>query len=125
MQEKMNTTQNSNRNNVEIPEAVNALDHVKYQLATEMGINVPKVTKPDGSVAYDWRMVPSYFCGAVGGEMVKRMMQFAEKMAAEGHNVLYKEPGEGNVPHEEMSSQPTPYEGPSDQIGDAPQGDLH
>jgi Small, acid-soluble spore proteins, alpha/beta type len=115
-QEKMNSQTQGTQNNVEIPEAQGALDSIKYELAKEMGINVPRKQKPDGTMVYDWRMVPSYFCGAVGGEMVKRMMQFAEKMAAEGHNVLVKEPGEETAPHFSQASQPLPYEGPTDEM---------
>jgi len=113
MHDKINsqTTGNNGRNVIEIPEAASAMDKIKYELANELGIKVPKKKTPAGE-AYDWRMVPSYYCGAVGGEMVKRMMQFAEKMAAEGHNVLVKEEGEGTVPHFDEQNPPMPYQGP-------------
>jgi small acid-soluble spore protein A (major alpha-type SASP) len=113
MKPKINSTSLNgpgNVNRIEIPAAREALDNAKYELADEMGINVPK--RGD---AYDWRMVPSYYCGAVGGEMTKRMIQFAEVMAAQGHDFLLREKGEGNVPHE-TGSPPTPYEGPTKDI---------
>jgi hypothetical protein len=109
MEQKINNGTNVNQKNLEMPESAEAMDRMKYEIATEMGLNIPKKGK-----SYDWRMVPAYYCGAIGGEMVKRMMQFAEKMAAEGHNVLLKEEGEGMVPHD--SEPPTPYEGPSKPI---------
>ena len=107
---KLNNAPGQNQNRIELPESVEALDEIKYKIADEIGVNVPKKGK-----ARDWRMVPSYYCGAVGGKVVKRMMQYAEKMASEGHDVLVKEENEGNVPHD--TRPPTPYEGPTEPIG--------
>lgn len=109
MQDKVNNGTNVNQKNLEMPESAEAMDAMKYQIAKEMGLNIPMKGKK-----YDWRMVPAYYCGAIGGEMVKRMMQFAEKMAAEGHDVLIQEDGEGMVPHDR--EKPTPYQGPTKPI---------
>ena len=112
MDDKINSTTTGTQNQIEIPEARDALDAIKYQVANSIGVKVPKNSKGK----YDWRMVPSYYCGAVGGEMVKRMMQFAEKMAAQGHNVLLQEEGEGTAPHFAESSPPMPFNGQENQL---------
>ena len=118
MEQKLNSTTNgAGGNRIEIPEAKDAMDSIKYRIAKEIGVNIPTKKTAKG-IAYDWRMVPSYYCGAVGGEMVKRMMQFAEKMAAEGHDVIVKESGEGFASHENASPEVTPYEGPTGPVAD-------
>jgi hypothetical protein len=109
MEPKINNAPNQSK--VEIPEAKDALDAMKYKIANEMGINVPKKGK-----AFDWRMVPSYYCGAVGGEIVKRAIQHMERMVAEDGNKIDDvlksvEVNEGKVPHD--TEPPTPYEGPT------------
>lgn len=83
MQEKINRA--ANQNNVEHPAARNALDTLKYEIARELGITVPKVGD-----AYDWRLVPSFYCGIIGGEIVKRSMQMVEKSLAEEPQVIAK-----------------------------------
>ena len=112
MEPKINNAPNQSK--VEIPEAKDALDAMKYKIANEMGLNIPKAGK-----AFDWRMVPSYYCGAVGGEIVKRSIQFMERMVAEDGNKIHDvlkavEPTEGKVPHD--TSAPTPYTGPTKEI---------
>lgn len=51
--------------------AEGALDQFKYQVAGEVGITPP----PDGY----WGDLPARQCGAVGGHMVRRMIQLAEQ----------------------------------------------
>jgi len=54
--------------------AEQALDQFKYQVAGEVGITPP----PDGY----WGDLPARQCGAVGGHMVRRMIQLAEQQMA-------------------------------------------
>lgn len=56
--------------------AEQALDQFKYQIAGEVGITPP----PDGY----WGDLPARQCGAVGGHMVRRMIQLAEQQLAGG-----------------------------------------
>lgn len=54
-----------------VPDIKRALDKFKYEVADEVGIDVPH----DGY----WGDITSRDCGKVGGNMVKRMIQMAEK----------------------------------------------
>ncbi|MCR4420794.1 MAG: alpha/beta-type small acid-soluble spore protein [Clostridia bacterium] len=65
----MGQGQRSNR--IIIPEARAAMDRFKYEMAAEVGLNVG-----DGSY---WGDIPSRQCGAVGGHMVRRMIQAYEQ----------------------------------------------
>lgn len=56
-----------------VPEAHKALDNMKYEIAAELGIPVYQ-----GSEDY-WGHVSSRDCGAVGGKMVRRMIEMAER----------------------------------------------
>jgi len=47
-----------------------ALDTFKYEVARDIGLQVPQ----DGY----WGDLPSRQCGAVGGHMVRRMIEMAE-----------------------------------------------
>ncbi|MCK4257831.1 MAG: alpha/beta-type small acid-soluble spore protein [Halanaerobiales bacterium] len=51
------------------PLAHKAMDNFKYEIAAEMGLPVKQ-----GSEDY-WGQLSSRDCGAVGGEMVRRMVQ--------------------------------------------------
>lgn len=55
-----------------IPQAAQALDQFKYEVATELGIN------PEYKTGY-WGNISSRECGAVGGHMVRRMIAAAEQ----------------------------------------------
>ncbi len=57
------------------PNAVNALYQLKYETANELGIQVP-------STDY-WGDLPSRQCGAVGGNMVRKMIAAAEQSLIE------------------------------------------
>jgi hypothetical protein len=48
-----------------------ALDQFKYEVARELGLNVQR-----GDY---WGDLPARQCGAVGGHMVRRMIQIAEQ----------------------------------------------
>jgi hypothetical protein len=63
------------RNRVEIPEAQEALERFKFEVANELGVPLKKGYNGD---------LTSYQNGSVGGHMVKKMIQDAEKRMA-GH----------------------------------------
>jgi small acid-soluble spore protein A (major alpha-type SASP) len=50
------------------------LNRFKYEIASELGLNVPQ----DGY----WGDLPARQCGAVGGHMVRRMIEMAERSLA-------------------------------------------
>ena len=60
-----------------VPEAHKALDNMKYEIAAELGIPVYQ-----GSEDY-WGHISSRDCGAVGGHMVRRMIEMAERSLAQ------------------------------------------
>lgn len=55
-----------------IPEAYQAMNQFKYEVATELGIN------PEYKTGY-WGNISSRECGAVGGHMVRRMIAAAQQ----------------------------------------------
>jgi len=61
------------RNRVEIPEAREALERFKFEVANELGVPLKKGYNGD---------LTSYQNGSVGGYMVKKMIQDAEKRMA-------------------------------------------
>jgi len=58
-----------------IPQAYQALNQFKYEVATELGIN------DEYKTGY-WGNISSRECGAVGGHMVRRMIAAAEQSLA-------------------------------------------
>ncbi|MBC7340408.1 MAG: alpha/beta-type small acid-soluble spore protein [Firmicutes bacterium] len=58
-----------------VREAQKALDDFKYQVASQIGVNPP----PDDY----WGDIPARQCGAVGGQMVRSMIQMAEQTLAQ------------------------------------------
>ena len=62
-----NNTSGGNRINV--PQAKDALDNMKYEIARELGVNLKQGYNGD---------LTSREAGSVGGEMVKRMISYAE-----------------------------------------------
>lgn len=60
------------RNRILVPEATQAMDKFKYEVASELGIN------PEYKSGY-WGNISSRECGAVGGHMVRRMIAAAEQ----------------------------------------------
>jgi hypothetical protein len=62
------------RNPLVVKEAKQAMSQWKYEVANELGINPPA----DGY----WGTLTSRDCGAVGGHMVKKMIQMAESQIA-------------------------------------------
>jgi DNA-binding XRE family transcriptional regulator len=65
---------NNNRNRVEIPEARKALDKMKTEIATELGIT--------DYAHIDKGSLSSRENGKVGGNMVRRMIKYAEEQMA-------------------------------------------
>ncbi|MBS6475900.1 MAG: alpha/beta-type small acid-soluble spore protein [Clostridiales bacterium] len=57
-------------NKLVVPEAKQAMDNLKYEVAQQMGVNLKQGYNGD---------LTSKQAGSVGGEMVKRMIQSYEK----------------------------------------------
>jgi len=69
----VNLAQGSKSNNRKVvPEAAQALDQMKYEVANELGIDMSKIQ--DGY----WGNLTARECGAVGGHMVRKMIAAAE-----------------------------------------------
>ena len=66
---------NSSGNRVNVPEAKNALDNMKYEVARELGINLKQGYNGD---------LPSRQAGYIGGYMVKRLIEIAERAMSGG-----------------------------------------
>lgn len=67
----------SGRSNIlVVPQAEQAMDRLKYEVAQELGIQIP----PDGYYGY----MATRDTGAIGGHMVRRMIQIAEETLARG-----------------------------------------
>lgn len=64
----------SQSNRVRVPEAGRFLDQFKHEVAHDIGVNPPQ----DGY----WGDMPARQCGAVGGHMVRRMIEMAEQQLA-------------------------------------------
>jgi hypothetical protein len=64
----------SSSNRVLVRSAASVLDQMKYEVAQEIGVHPPQ----DGY----WGEMPSRQTGAVGGHMVRRMIQLAEQQLA-------------------------------------------
>ncbi|ERI89596.1 putative small, acid-soluble spore protein C1 [Clostridiales bacterium oral taxon 876 str. F0540] len=71
--------QSGNKRNQLVPEAHKILDNMKYEIAEELDLGVHQ-----GSEDY-WGSVSSKNCGRVGGEMVKRLINLAEKELLNGN----------------------------------------
>ncbi len=67
------SSSNSNQNRVVVPEARQALNNMKYEIAGELGIDLKKGYNGD---------LPSRQAGYIGGYMVKRLIEQAEKSMA-------------------------------------------
>lgn len=66
--------QGQRTNRVLVRGAENALDQLKHEVAGEIG-----VTAPRGGY---WGYLPARQCGAVGGNMVRRLIRQAEQQMA-------------------------------------------
>lgn len=70
----MSTSNNSSNNRVNVPEAREALEQYKYEIANEIGVPLKKGYNGDLTSAQN---------GYVGGYMVKKMIEAQEKLMAE------------------------------------------
>ena len=67
---------NGNSNQINVPQAKNALSNMKYEIARELGVNLKQGYNGD---------LTSREAGYVGGYMVKRLVEQAEQqMAGQG-----------------------------------------
>ena len=64
------SSNNSNQRGAMVPEARQALNNMKYEIAGELGINLKQGYNGD---------LPSRQAGSIGGYMVKRLIEQAEK----------------------------------------------
>ena len=65
-----NSGSNSNQRGAMVPEAKQALNNMKYEIASELGINLKQGYNGD---------LPSRQAGYIGGYMVKRLIEQAER----------------------------------------------
>ena len=64
----------SNKNALQVSNAKRALDQFKYEVARDMHLAIPD--------DHYWGGIPSAQCGAVGGQMVRKMIEMAEQNLA-------------------------------------------
>lgn len=69
----MNQQSNGQSSRPEYPQAREALNNMKYEIARELGINLKQGYNGD---------LPSRQAGYIGGYMVKRLIEQAEKQMA-------------------------------------------
>ena len=65
--------QSGNKQGAMVPEAKQALNNMKYEIAGELGINLKQGYNGD---------LPSRQAGSIGGYMVKRLVEQAERQMA-------------------------------------------
>ena len=68
-----NSNSNGNKQGAMVPEAKQALNNMKYEIANELGINLKQGYNGD---------LPSRQAGSIGGYMVKRLVEQAERQMA-------------------------------------------
>ncbi|MGE5372570.1 MAG: small, acid-soluble spore protein, alpha/beta type [Solirubrobacterales bacterium] len=78
------------RNRVLVPEAQKAMFDFKHEVARELGI-----TQEATQGGY-WGNVASRDCGAVGGNMVRKMIAFAENQLQSNASAVTSQPMIGN-----------------------------
>ena len=71
--QNQNQSQNQSSGKIEVPESRAALDNMKYEIAGELGINLKQGYNGD---------LPSRQAGSIGGYMVKRLIEQAERQIA-------------------------------------------
>ena len=69
-QQNQQNNSSNNSNNINVPEARAALDNMKFEIASELGINLKPGYNGD---------LPSRQAGYIGGYMVKRMIEQQER----------------------------------------------
>ncbi len=78
------------RNKVLVPQAAEALYNFKYEIASELGVG----QEIQGGY---WGNVSSRDCGAVGGNMVRKMIAFAESQLQSNPQAISGQPLIGNT----------------------------
>lgn len=68
-----NQNNSGNKQGAMVPEAKQALNNMKYEIAGELGINLKQGYNGD---------LPSRQAGSIGGYMVKRLVEQAERQMA-------------------------------------------
>jgi len=68
-----NQNQSGNKQGAMVPDAKQALNNMKYEIANELGINLKQGYNGD---------LPSRQSGYIGGYMVKRLVEQAERQMA-------------------------------------------
>jgi len=66
-------------NTLIVPQANQAMEQLKYEVAQELGVQIP----PDGYYGF----MATRDTGAIGGHMVRRMVQIAEEALSRGARV--------------------------------------
>ena len=74
---------NRSRNRVLVPEARQALDNMKYEIANQLGVNLKQGYNGD---------LTAREAGSIGGEMVKRMIQDVQNQMS-GQSMNPNKPG--------------------------------
>ncbi|WP_019534418.1 small, acid-soluble spore protein, alpha/beta type [Paenibacillus ginsengihumi] len=72
----MGAGQSRSSNVLVVPQASQALDQMKYEVAQELGIQIPQ----DGYYGY----MATRDTGAIGGHITRRLVQIAEQQLAGG-----------------------------------------
>ena len=65
-----NSSSNGNNNRLSVPEAKDALNNMKFEVARELGVNLKDGYNGD---------ISSKDAGSIGGNMVKRMIEDQER----------------------------------------------
>ncbi len=73
------------KNNYVVQEAAQALHNLKYEVSQEINIDTSPI------VGDYWGNMTSRDCGAVGGHMVKRMIEAAERSVADQQQAGYSQ----------------------------------
>ena len=79
------SSSSSNSNRANVPEARAALDNMKFEIASELGINLKQGYNGD---------LPSRQAGYIGGYMVKNMCPIRPRIFEFGHRIVEGHRGE-------------------------------
>ena len=83
----MASNKNSSSNRVEVPEARDAMDRFKMEVANELGVNLKQGYNGD---------ITARDAGSIGGEMVRKMIKRQEEERSDKEMVRKIKPGRGN-----------------------------
>ena len=85
MAQNQNSTGSSKGNSINMPEARAAMDSMKFEIASELGINLKPGYNGD---------LPSRQAGYIGGYMVKNVLPERSRVFAFGYRILDGKRGE-------------------------------